>query len=164
MSKRNRIDRKPIVPGRVRSIGGESFAFIPHRFLRDGFVASLSRDELLLYLFLALAADRCGVSFYHYDRICSLMMLSIDDYLRARNGLIRKDLLAFDGTRFQLLSLPVEPVTEEAVALAGQHELEEHDPATIRMLIRESLETEHSQQAGGTAMRDNARRPLGTKG
>ena len=143
MIRQNRIDRKPIVPGRVRSIGGQSFAFIPHRFLRDGFFATLSQDELLLYLFLALAADRHGISFYHYDRICSLLMLSIDDYIRARNGLIDKDLVAFDGTRFQLLSLPDKPVTEEHAALRIQDE--DSDPATIRKLIRDSLEIDRGQ-------------------
>lgn len=145
MTHCNRVDRSPIVPERVRQIGGRSFAFIPHRFLRDGFVAGLSHSELLLYFFLALAADRFGVSFFHYDRICSLLMLDIDDYLRARDGLIRKDLLAFDGTRFQLLSLPQKPVSEPRSALVSREEIEGHDPATIRGIIRDSLRDERQR-------------------
>ena len=38
---------------RIRRIDG-GFSFIPHRFLTDGFLASLSQEELLLYFFLVL--------------------------------------------------------------------------------------------------------------
>ena len=64
------IKKKVIDKGRIRRIDG-GFAFIPHRFLTDGFVGDLSPDQLLLYLFLVLAADRYGLSFYSYDKICS---------------------------------------------------------------------------------------------
>ena len=104
-----RLSREPLRPERVRTIGGQSFAFIPHRFLRDGFLASLTADERSLYLFLVLAADRRGVSFYSYDRICACLELRLEQYLAARNSLLDQDLIAFDGTRFQVLSLPREP-------------------------------------------------------
>ncbi|MFN2354252.1 MAG: hypothetical protein ABR512_06990, partial [Desulfopila sp.] len=55
-------------------------------------------------------ADRQGLPFYSYDKICSLLTISVDEYILARDGLINKDLLAFDGTFFQVLSLPAEPV------------------------------------------------------
>jgi len=99
------IRKKVLVPERIRQIEG-SFGFIPHRFLTDGFLAALSQHELLLYLFLILAADRYGLSFYSCNSICSLLGLSVDQYLKARNGLIGKDLIAFDGSIFQVLSLP----------------------------------------------------------
>src|SRR5262245_39109558 len=100
------ISRAPLLPDRIRRIDGQSFAFLPHRFLRDGFLCSLLPDEQRLYLFLVLAADRTGISFYSGDRICSILEMVLDDYIEARNGLLAKDLLAFDGTRFQVLSLP----------------------------------------------------------
>ena len=100
------VRRAPILPQRVRTIGGQSFAFLPHRFLRAGFFASLAPDELRLYVLLVLAADRHGLSFYHYDSLCALLEIPLESYLRARNALIDKDLIAFDGTRFQVLSLP----------------------------------------------------------
>jgi len=128
--------RPPIVADRVRAIDG-SFAFLPHRFLRDGFFASLSQDERSLYLFLVLAADRDGVSFYRYDSICSALECTLDAYLEARNGLIDKDLLAFDGTRFQVLSLPARPHWRRAQPLHGKTDLEANDPATIARLIRD---------------------------
>lgn len=64
---------QPILASRLRRIDG-SFAFLPHRFLRDGFLQSLTDDELRLYLMLVLAAD---------------------------------------GARVQVLSLPPEPVATE---------------------------------------------------
>lgn len=105
--------RAPIVPHRVRCIGHESFSFIHHRFLRDGFFAALEPAEQSLYFFLVLAGDRQGISFYSYDRICSIIGVDLETYLEARDGLIRKDLVAFDGRRFQVLSLPVHPAPRD---------------------------------------------------
>jgi len=103
------VNRAPLLPPRIRSIRGDGFAFIPNRFLRQGFYSSLTRDERALYLLLVLVADRNGVSFYHYDRLCSLLDLPLEQYLAARDALIELDLVAYDGTRFQVLSLPPQP-------------------------------------------------------
>jgi hypothetical protein len=70
----------------------------------------LQQKEILLYLFLVLASDRHGLSFYSYDKICTLLQMDLDQYISARNGLIDKDLIAFDGTVFQVLELPATPV------------------------------------------------------
>lgn len=136
--RRRRFARSPIEPERVRRIAG-GFCFLPHRFLRDGFFASLSMEELLLYFLLVLAGDRNGVSFYGQDTLCSLLELPMHSYLKARNGLIEKDLVAFDGRRFQVLSLPARVVRMAAPALTTARQLAERDPATIRQLATESL-------------------------
>jgi hypothetical protein len=132
------ISRKPINPKRVRRIGKQTFAHVPHRFLRDGFLASLTPNERGLYLFLLLAADRNGLSFYAYDRICSVLELTLDEYIAARNALIDKDLVAFDGRRFQVLSLPKAPVEPPARPLRSQTDFEDHDPATIRRIVEDA--------------------------
>jgi len=100
----------PIRADRIRRVNG-SFTFIPSRFLHGGFLETLSQAEAVLYLFLLLASNRCGVSRYSYDRICKTTGLDGATYVRARNGLIDKDLIAFDGTRFQVLALPRHPAT-----------------------------------------------------
>ena len=102
------IKKKVLNPERIRRIDG-GFSFIPHRFLAEGFLASLSQKELLLYLFLILTSDRNGLSFYSYDAICTLLQLSLDQYVEARNSLLGKELIAFDGTVFQVLALPQKP-------------------------------------------------------
>jgi hypothetical protein len=135
-------ERPPPWPERVRRIGEGSFAFIPHRFLRDGFFASLTETERSLYLFLTLAADRQGVSFYGYDRICSTLEVPLESYLAARNGLMDKDLVAFDGHRFQVLSLPERPLWPRSRPLVTEEELEREDGATIRAVLARSLDEE----------------------
>lgn len=102
------IKKRILKTDRMRSISG-GFSFIPHRFLTDGFLAGLDQTEILLYTFLILASDRFGLSFYSYDSICNLLKITLDQYTEARNGLIKKDLIAFDGTIFQVLELPLNP-------------------------------------------------------
>ena len=128
------IEKRILCPERVRKITG-SFAFIEHRFLRDGFLASLGQHEVFLYTFLVLAADRYGISFYGYDRICSDLGFTVEDYIEARNQLIEKDLLAFDGTLFQLLSLPEKPVLNRLALLKTADDMERSDPATIHQIF-----------------------------
>lgn len=99
------IAKRILNPNRIRRIQG-GFGFIPHRLIADGFVAALGPHELLLYFFLILVADRNGLSYYAYDSICSLLSMSLDQYIEARDGLIAKNLIAFDGTLFQVFSLP----------------------------------------------------------
>jgi hypothetical protein len=117
------ITKKILEPDRIRHIDG-GFSFIPHRFLTDGFLSSLSQEEILLYLFLILASDRYGLSFYSYDSICSLLQITADQYIEARNTLIKKDLIAFDGSIFQVLDLPTKPIrlftpkSDEAISVA----------------------------------------------
>jgi len=105
------IKKKILAADRVRRIDS-GFSFIPHRFLIDGFFASLIPHELLLYFLLVLAGDRNGVSFYSCDKICTLLQMTLDRYIMARDSLIDKDLVAFDGTYFQVLQLPDKPVVK----------------------------------------------------
>ena len=132
------IEKQPLCPDRRRTSTG-SFAFIEHRFLRDGFWSSLSQHACLLYVFLVLVADRNGLSYYSYDKICTLLRFTLDDYLIARNGLIEKDLIAFDGHLFQVPSLPDKPVRVSTSALHTPEHMQHGDPATIRQIIRQSL-------------------------
>lgn len=127
--------RPPICPDRVRRIGKGGFAFVPNRFLHEGFFASLSHSERSLYFFLLLAGNRNGMSYYAYDRICGALEMTLDDYLIVRNSLIAKDLVAFDGTRFQVLELPPEPVRSARPPLRTHEDFDGHDPATIRQLV-----------------------------
>ncbi|MDD3816355.1 MAG: hypothetical protein PHZ02_17125 [Desulfocapsaceae bacterium] len=118
------VTKKIIDSKRVRRIDG-GFSFIPHRFLTDGFLAALSQKELLLYLFLVLASDRYGLSYYAYDTICSLLGFDVDDYIEARNSLLKKDLIAFDGTLFQVLDLPPTAKHQDPIAHLINHSIKE---------------------------------------
>lgn len=128
------INKKILNPDRVRRING-GFSYIPHRFLTDGFLSSLSQKELLLYLLLVLVSDRSGLSFYSYDSICSLLQLTPGQYIEAREGLMEKNLIAFDGSLFQVLDLPSKPIESKTP---------KEDGAAIAQLIRQSIkEADH---------------------
>ena len=128
------IKKKILDASRIRHIDG-GFSFIPHRFLTDGFLTSLQQPELLLYVFLVLAADRYGLSYYSYNRICSLLQLSTEQYITARDGLIKKDLIAFDGTLFQVLELPQKPSQVPTPSRRSENE----NPVPIARVIQQSL-------------------------
>jgi hypothetical protein len=131
-----------LCPERVRKITG-TFGFIEHRFLKEGFFYSLSHCELLLYLFLVLVADRHGLSFYSYDKMCTLLRITVEEFILARDGLIGKDLIAFDGRTFQVLSLPRDG--PQPTPIRGKEQVRDKDPATIHQQIVRSLGGSHDQ-------------------
>jgi hypothetical protein len=128
------IPKKVLNPQRVRQING-GFSFIPHRFVFDGFLAALGQKELLLYLFLVVVSDRNGLSFYSYDSICMLLELNLDEYIASRDSLIEKDLVAFDGTLFQVLDLPQKP----SQVLTPSRRSGNEKPVPIAQVIQQSL-------------------------
>jgi hypothetical protein len=101
-----------LVPERLRRVP-RSFAWIDHRLRSGGFLETLTAEEIALYLFLALAADRQGLSCWRLDRVERQIPFDVAALKRARDGLVAKDLIAFrpwgprsiDGS-YQVLSLP----------------------------------------------------------
>jgi len=122
---------------RVRKIEG-SFSWSDHRFITGGFLRDLSAGEILLYFFLVSVSDRNGISFYHDDRICSLIKIGLTSLGEARDGLISKSLLAYEHPIYQVLSLPPQPVTP----LTREKIIEKRRERTSQHLkkIREALQ------------------------
>ncbi len=120
--------KRLLCPDRIRKIEG-SFGWIDHRFVTEGFLRDLSMVEILLYLFLVAVSDRNGLSFYHDDRIAPLLKLDLPALGKAREGLVRRCLLAYEFPLYQILSLPPKPValssgqdrTEQERELARYH-------------------------------------------
>ena len=44
-----------------------------------------------------------------------MLKLTGEDYIEARNSLLEKDLIAFDGTLYQALDLPGKPVQRQFI-------------------------------------------------
>jgi len=59
-----------------------------------------------------------------------LLQLTLDQYILSRDGLMEKDLIAFDGIIFQVLDLPQKPLKISTT---------KKDPATIAQIIQKSL-------------------------
>ena len=104
-------------PKNIRNIKG-SFAWIDHRLMRNGFLEVMTHDDLVLYLFLILAADRNGVSFYRKEKICEAVSLDYNPFEIARDRLITMKLVAFE--RYSALSpngyyqvLPIESMAPD---------------------------------------------------
>ena len=116
-------------PQKVRKITG-SFAWVDHRLLRNGYLSLTTHQDLALYLFLVLAADRNGVSFYRKEKICDALNLDFGQFEVARDRLIDMKLIVFEG--YTMLSpngyyqvLPIEakatnPSRKAIQNLAGQ--------------------------------------------
>jgi hypothetical protein len=133
-----KMNKSVLVPDRVRKIDG-SFSFIPHKFVTAGFFSSLTHHELLLYMLLVMVGDRNGLSYYSQDRLATMLKIALDDFIYARNGLIKKSLIAFNGLLFQVLALPAEPISLTSSALTTEEDFLESDPLMVRQLITADL-------------------------
>jgi hypothetical protein len=72
-----------------------------------------------------------------------LLCFSLDDYIVVRDQLIDKDLIAFDGTFFQVLSLPQMVVSGSSKLLKNRDDMETFDLATIKQIMRKQLSRDH---------------------
>jgi hypothetical protein len=129
--------KRLLFPDRVRKIEG-SFSWLDHRFVTGGFLRDLSTLEILLYLFLVAVSDRNGLSFYHDDRIATLLKIDLPALGQAKEGLIRHSLIAYDSPLYQVLSLPPKPIP---LASKEERERQEQDLARHHFKkIREMLQ------------------------
>lgn len=104
----------PVVPepSRIRRIQG-SFAWLDHRLLRDRHLERMTLVDLAFYVFLILAADRNGVSFYNKATLTKRLAIGWDEYEESKARLVERGYIAFrpfspgdvDGF-YQVLPLP----------------------------------------------------------
>jgi hypothetical protein len=99
-----------LVAGRLRRPPATGWSWIDRRFLREH-GDYLSRDAILLYLFLAAVADRHGLSFYSDHTLSSRLHLSPQALQQARQELLDRDLIAQQLPLVQVLSLPAATVS-----------------------------------------------------
>src|SRR5947199_9138384 len=94
-----------LVPQRLRRPPATGWSWVDRRFLREH-GDYLSREAVLLYLFLAAVADRHGVSFYTDTTLTCRLRLSQPVLEQAREELLERDLIAHQLPLVQVLSLP----------------------------------------------------------
>jgi hypothetical protein len=104
------IQKRIPVAGRLRRPPATGWSWMDRRFLREH-GDSLSREAVLLYLFLAAVADRHGLSFYSDRTLTSRLQLSQQALERARQELLDRDLIAQQLPLVQVLSLPAPTVS-----------------------------------------------------
>jgi hypothetical protein len=99
------IQKRILVPQRLRRPPATGWSWVDRRFLREH-GDYLSRDAMLLYLFLTAVADRHGLSFYSDHTLSSRLRLSVPALVQAREELLERDLIAHELPIVQVLSLP----------------------------------------------------------
>jgi hypothetical protein len=99
------IQKRILVPQRLRKPPATGWSWVDRRFLREQ-GDYLSREAMLLYLFLAAVADRHGLSFYSDTTLSSRLRLSQPVLEQARQELLDRDLIAHQLPLVQVLSLP----------------------------------------------------------
>jgi hypothetical protein len=99
------IQKRLLVAERLRRPPATGWSWVDRRFLREH-GDQLSREAVLLYLFLAAVADRHGLSFYSDHTLTSRLRLSQQVLEQARQELLERDLIAHQLPLVQVLSLP----------------------------------------------------------
>jgi hypothetical protein len=98
MSRRQTKSARVVVPHpeRVRALGAAAgFGWLDARLLRDGWLEVLTAEDLAVYAFLCLVADRQGVSWYRRDRIRAALGLEELAAWQALARLEALDLVAY---------------------------------------------------------------------
>jgi hypothetical protein len=103
------IPKRILVAQRLRKPPATGWSWLDRRFLREH-GDYLSREAVLLYLFLTAVADRHGLSFYSDHTLSSRLQLSQPVLERARQELLERDLIAQQLPLVQVLSLPTPTV------------------------------------------------------
>lgn len=99
------IQKRILVPGRLRRPPATGWSWIDRRFLREH-AERLTCDAVLLYFFLSAVADRHGLSFYGDGTLAARLRLTLSALNEARDELLTRDLIAHQPPLTQVLSLP----------------------------------------------------------
>ena len=67
--------------------------------------ASLNRDAVLLYFFLAAVSDKAGLSYYSETTIAARLRMEEVAVVRARDELENRDLVAYEAPLYQVLAI-----------------------------------------------------------
>jgi hypothetical protein len=118
------IPKRILVAGRLRRPPTTGWSWIDRRFLREH-GDYLSREAMLLYLFLAAVADRHGLSFYSDHTLTSRLRLTQPVLEQAREELLNRDLIALQLPLVQVLSLPTPGVSRRPAPGQGLIQLSE---------------------------------------
>jgi len=104
------IVRTPILKQRIRKVPN-SFGWIDHRLVRSKYIEACSHTQSALYLFLVCVSDSKGLSYYADKSIMKKLAMDIQALKKARSGLIKNNLIAWQQPIYQVLSL--EPIAHD---------------------------------------------------
>ena len=100
------IRKRLLVPERLRRPPATGWSWIDRRFFGE-YAERLSRDAVLLYLFVSAVADKHGLSFYGDGTLAALLRMPLQALIQAREELLAHDLVAHEVRFTQVLSWPL---------------------------------------------------------
>ena len=134
------IQKRILISKRLRRPPTSGWSWVDRGFLRDH-AERLSREAVLLYLYLAAVSDRHGLSFRNDSSIALALRLRPEVVARAREELVEHDLIAYEPPLTQVLSLPTRPLRRQAAPGQGLMQLGD----LFRQIAAQSLESPDSQ-------------------
>ena len=134
------IQKRILVPKRLRHPPASGWSWVDRGFLRDH-ADRLSREAVLLYLYLAAVSDRHGLSFRNDSSIALALRLQPGIVACAREELAEHGLIAYEPPLIQVLSLPTRPLRREAAQGQGLMQLGD----LFRQIAGQAIEPSDSQ-------------------
>jgi len=120
---------------RVRRLPKCDWSWVDRRFLRQ-FATKLSGDAVFLYFTLVAVSDKNGLSYYNDNSLALMIRTSLLSLSKAREELIRLDLIAYQAPLVQVLSLPFSPdQTSRVAASRGNSSSSDSDAIDLQLLI-----------------------------
>lgn len=116
------IVKIPVMKNRIRQIP-KSFSWVDHRLVRQGYIEACTHEQSALYLFLVCVADAQGLSYYSDKAIMKKLDMDIQGLEKARSGLIKNNLIAWQEPIYQVLSLEPKITTQRSGQLMSLAEV-----------------------------------------
>jgi hypothetical protein len=116
------IVKIPVMKNRIRQIP-KSFSWVDHRLVRQGYIEACTHEQSALYLFLVCVADAQGLSYYSDKAIMKKLDMDIQSLGKARSGLIKNNLIAWQEPIYQVLSLEPKITTQRSGQLMSLAEV-----------------------------------------
>lgn len=93
-----RVDRQRKFP--------QQFSWIDQKLIREKHFQLCDAKSLGVYLFLIMAGDSQGLSYYSEASICKNLSINMIELTKSRQELINADLIAYENPIYQVLSIP----------------------------------------------------------
>ena len=107
--------RRVLCEQRLRHIPAR-FSWIDQRLVFEGHLARCDAHAAALYLFLLSVADAQGLSYWGDARVMRMLSTTNAGLARAREDLLRLDLIAYERPLYQVLALDAPAPPSEAPA------------------------------------------------
>lgn len=98
------MEKRVLEPKRLRRVPRQ-FGWADHRLLLDRHLERCTAAAWGLYLFLVVAGDGQGLSYYSDAAVCRILSLTPDVLTKLRKELLTAKLLAYQKPLYQILSI-----------------------------------------------------------